>query len=367
MAGEALVRLRTTPPPLRHTDTLIIGGGQAGLATAYEIGRRGGEALVLEAHATLGDNWRARWAGLRLFTPNRYNSLPGLRFPGAPYDLPDRLAVADYLGAYATTHGLAVELGARVTRVVTDTEGGFLTETADGRHFTSRRVVIAAGAYRTPRLPSFAERLPPALPALHSSALSDPDAWLPEAGRRVLVVGAGASGGQLAVALSRKHHVTLAGRDPGALPRRLLGRDVYDFLYGLGLMGLRVDGVLGRRLAGRTDAGEIAVGPSVAQLAEAYGLTRVGRIDDYVEGGFRTVDGEVIHADAVVFATGYRNRYDFLQVAGALDAEGRPLHRAGVSPVAGLYWVGLHLMRRISSSLLGGVGADARDIARLTC
>ena len=346
--------------------TLIIGGGQAGLATAYAIGRRGGEALVLEAHPSLGDNWRRRWAGLRLFTPNRYNSLPGLAFPGRAYDLPDRLAVADYLAAYAKTHRLAVETGARVERVTQAADGGFRTTTADGRTFESRRAVVAAGAYRTPRVPGFAARLPAELPAVHSDEIRDPATWLPDPGRRVLVVGAGASGGQLAVALSRRHAVTLAGRDPGALPRRVLGRDVYDYLYGLGLMGLRVDGTLGRRLAGDGRGGEVTVGASVAEMAAAHGIARVGRIADY-DGGFVTEEGTALAADAVVFATGYRNRYPFLAaVAGALGADGAPLHNAGVSPVPGLYYVGLHLMRRISSSLLGGVGKDAEDIARLT-
>lgn len=355
-----------TLPTLRHTDTLIIGGGQAGLATAYEIGRRGGEALVLEAHDRPGDSWRHRWAGLRLFTPNRYNGLPGMPFPGRPYELPDRLAVADYLAAYAAAHGIAAETRARVTEVRRGPGEGFVTTLADGRRFGSRHVVVAAGAYRTPRLPRFAERLPAGLPAAHSSEIGDPDTWLTGGRQHVLVVGAGASGGQLAAALSRRHRVTLAGRDPGALPRRLLGRDVYDYLYGLGLMRLRVDGPLGRRLTRSAGAGEVTVGASVAEVAATHGLGRLGRVDDYREGGFVAGATRLTDVDAVVFATGYRNRYRFLRVDGALDEDGGARQVAGVSPVPGLYYVGLPLMRRISSSLLGGVGADAGAIAALT-
>ena len=350
------------------TDFLIIGGGQAGLAAARELRLAGHAARVLEAHARIGDNWRRRWAGLRLFTPARYSALPGLDFPADPYHLPSREAFADYLEAYAKTAELDVVTGACVTRLERGGGGeGFRTHVGEGRAFESRRVVIASGAYRTPRLPSFAERLPPSLPALHSSQIRSTDEWPGGKGKRVLVVGAGASGGQLAVLLSRKHEVTLAGRDPGTLPRTVLGRDVYDYLYGLRLLRVPVDGFLGRRLRGVPGEGEVTVGASVAERSAEYGVRRCARIEAYSGGAFRTSDGETVAGvEAVLFATGYRNRYDFVAVPGALDDDGRPVHRSGRSPVAGLYWMGLPMMRTLSSALVGGVGADARALAAST-
>ena len=348
------------------TDFLIIGGGQAGLAAARELRVAGHRVRVLEAHARLGDNWRRRFEGLRLFTPARYSALPGMDFPAAPYHLPDRLAFADYLEAYAKTAELDVVTGAEVTRLSVSGDG-FVAETSDGRAFEARSAVIASGAYRTPRLPGFAARLPASLPALHSSQIRDTDAWPGGEGKRVLVVGAGASGGQLAVLLSRKHEVVLAGRDPGALPRRVLGRDVYDFLFGLGLLRARVSGFVGKRLRGTPGKGEVTVGDDVAALAARHGIRRLGRVADFDGENFVTEDGaSVTDIQAVVFATGYDNRYDFVDVPGALGGDARPQHVAGRSPVRGLYWMGLPMMRTVGSGLIGGVGADARHLAATT-
>ena len=350
------------------TDAIVIGGGQAGLAAARELQKAGREVLVLEANARLGDNWRQRWEGLRLFTPARYSSLPGLAFPADPYHLPTRLEFADYLEAYAKTAGLDTVTGARVTRVSGRVDGvGFAIETADARTFECRHLTIASGAYRTPRLPGFAERLPTDLPALHSSEVRDTETWPGPDVAKVLVVGAGASGGQLAVLLSRKHEVVLAGRDPGALPRKVLGRDVYDYVFGLGVMSVPVDGWLGRRLRGAPGRGEVTVGARVEELAEANGIERCARVTDFTDRRFYTEEGQTVEGvGAVVFATGYDNRYDFVDIPGALDESGRPLHRGGRSPVAGLSWMGLPMMRRLSSALIGGVGADARALATST-
>lgn len=346
--------------------TLIIGGGQAGLATAYCLQRRGAEVHVLEAHAALGDNWRRRWIGLRLFTPNRYNCLPGSAFPGERYGLPDRCEVGDYLEAYAKTHGLAVSTNADVVSLTRDRDSGhFWLVTSDGRTYDAPNVVIAAGAYRTARVPGFAERLPAPLPRKHTSQLRDLSDWPGPNGKRVLIVGAGASGSQVAELLSERHEVILAGRDPGALPRRLLGRDIYDYLYGLGLMGLRPEGLLGRLIGGKAGGGEVGVGESADELAKRLGIRRCARIDGFREGAFVTSDGESLtDVDAVIFATGYDNRYPFVHLAGALDVDGKPLQEKGVSPVEGLFWAGLPMMRRFASSLLGGVGADAQFIAQ---
>ena len=346
-------------------DCLVIGAGQAGLAVSFHLAARGIPSLALEGHPRVGDVWRRRWAGLRLFTPGRYNALPGSPFPGPRYGLPDRLAVADYLEAYAGEHALDVRTDRQATAIEPLPAGaGFSVATDAGETFAARTLVVAAGAYRTPRKPGFAERLPPGLPAAHSSEIADPARWLPGAGRHVLVVGAGASGTQLAQLLSRHHRVTLAGRDPGHLPRRILGRDVYDLLYGTRLLRTRVDSPAGRLLARAPTGGEIRVGRAVDALAAEAGIARVARIADF-DGAFHTAEGTVVPGvDAVVFATGYRNAYPMLSgVPGALTADGSPAQRLGRSGVPGLWWVGLHLMRRINSSLLGGVGRDAREIA----
>ena len=347
------------------TDTIVIGAGQAGLAAAYYLQSRGVDYRVLEALPRVGDQWRRRWDGLRLFTPNRYNKLPGSDGPpGQPYGLPSALEVADYLEGYAREHGLRVTTGAEVA-CLTKPAGAFALTLRDGRRLKSRRVIVAGGAYRTARVPGFAARLAPTLAQVHTSALRSPAAWVEEHHlRHVLVVGAGASGHQVAKLLAPHTRVTLAGEDPGHLPRRVLGRDVYDFLYGLGVLPTRVDSLAGKVLAKAPTKGEIRVGERVDASARRHGIARCAKVADVSPQGLvHCVDGQrVTDVDGFVWATGYDNRYPFVEVAGALGADGKPLHTRGHSPVPGLYWMGLHLMRRVNSSLLGGVGRDACEL-----
>ncbi len=173
------------------------------------------------------------------------------------------------------------------------------------------------------------------------------------------------AGRKLLHAYIQSHDVILAGRDPGALPRKVLTRDVYDYLYGLGLMDLNPNRGLGRLIGSTPGAGEIGVGDSADAMAMRTGIRRVGRVADYESGAFVTEEGgSIVGVEAVVFATGYRNRYPWLGIEDALDEDGLPRQRQGISPIANLYWVGLPMMRRFGSSLLGGVGKDAAYIAK---
>lgn len=356
--------------PITMHDVIVIGGGQAGLATAYHLQKADVNYLVLDAHTRIGDSWRKRWKGLRLFTPNRYNALPGDHSsPGEPYGLPDRMTVADYLEAYVARNQLNVVNSAQVVSLRKNPTH-FEIETSDGTIRQAVKVIIAAGAYRTPRVLDFAERLRKTVKQAHTSEIEDPAEWLPADAKSVLVVGAGASGNQLSQAFAhlaqtrkQKLQIILAGEDPGALPRKVLGRDVYDYLYGLHILPLRVDSLMGRVLAKAPTKGEIRVGEFVDAVAKRMGIVRRGKLSAVNDHRFEFADGEPIdNIDAVVFATGYDNQYPFIQIPGALTSAGKPIHSLGISPVDGLYWMGLHLMRRINSSLLGGVAQDAKEI-----
>ncbi len=341
-------------------DAVVIGAGQAGLAAAYYLKRAGLQALTLEANERVGDVWRQRWEGLQLFTPNRYNSLPDAPFPGAPYALPGRLDVADYLEDYAQSHHLRIRTGARVVSLRQNTTG-FSVSLNDQQELQCSNIILATGAYRTPYIPAFANALPAEIVNLHVADLRSPDTWL--SGRqRVLVVGAGASGTQVALQLAQRHDITLAGHDPGHIPRSLFGRDIYDYLYGLHLLQARTTSMVGRVLAKAPIGGVIRVGKSVDQLASEAGILRRPRVMGFTEEVVYEDGSTDPHFDAVVYATGYRNAYPFVQVAGALTSAGEPLHQGGISPVNGLYWLGLNQLRRVNSSLLGGVGRDACEI-----
>ncbi len=337
------------------THTLIIGGGQAGLATGYHLQRAGSDFTILDAHPRVGDAWRNRWDSLTLFTPRRYDALPGRAFPGDPDGHPGKDEVADYLRDYAEHFALPVHTGCRVT-ALRPRPGGFVAETSTGG-WTAEQVVMAAGAFPTPSVPPFATRLDPSVVQLHSGEYRNP-AQVPAG--RVVVVGAGNTGVQIAgERAAHGRRVTLAYGERGpVLPQRLLGRDIFWWFSRLGTMGLSGDSRLGARIRAQNPI----IGTDMRRLLAA--VHRTGRIVGAESGALRSADDGRHDVDAVVWATGYRPSYPWLRVP-VLDARGHPVHRGGVSCWPGLYFVGLPWQRTRGSAVLGWVGDDAAVIARL--
>ena len=201
-------------------DTVVIGGGQAGLAIGYYLKRQNRRFVILEAGPRVGEAWRGRWDSLRLFTPAKYNGLPGLPFPGADFYFPTKDEVAEYLERYAQRFELPVRLNAKVD-ALTRRDGRYQL-TAGPQRLSAARVVVATGAFRRPRLPAYASELDPALVQLHSSAYRNPTQLPPGS---VLVVGAGNSGAEIALeAKASGRRVWLAGRGTGRIPADVLGR-----------------------------------------------------------------------------------------------------------------------------------------------
>ena len=351
-----------------HYDTLVIGAGQAGLAAAYYLQQAGRAYVALDAHARIGDNWRERWAGLRLFTPQRYSQLPGLppAWSTDEWYLPDRIETGNYLERYANHFSLNVRSGQQVTAV----ETGFTVRTGAGEVYRADHVIVATGAYRTPYRPPVARMFPATIHQVHSSEIRDVAA-IAERVDTVLVVGAGASGQQLATLFAETGtEVLLAGPQVQNLPRKVAGKDVYWWMYKSGIMRLRTDRGPGKLLV--SPGGEVTVGEQPAALAARPEVVRLrAHVDRYSSETltFReTKDAPAPlqwprgRAAAVVWCTGFRNAYPFLP-AGALDKHGRPDQQGGVSrTVPNLYFVGLPNQRRVNSALLHGVGADAKAI-----
>ena len=339
-----------------HYDTIVVGAGQAGLAAGYHLARSGLRFTILDSNQEIGAAWDRRWETLRLFTPVRYNALPGLKFPGAPYALPGKSDVAAYLRLYARTFSLPVQRGVTVTALHRN-PGGFVATTSDGSSLTASSVIVATGANQRPHIPAFASSISPAVVQMHSSDYRKP-AQVP--GGKVLVVGAGNSGAQIALELAAANRsVLLSGRDTGSLPRRLLGRDIYDWLWPT-IMRPSVDSALGRRLMhGRLFAGDPLVGMAPRALQRA-GLSRVGRTSSALEG-FPVLEAYGVARDirAIVWCTGFRPDFSWIEVP-VLGLDGYPAHRRGIaSAVPGLAFVGLRFQYRMGSALLGGVGEDA--------
>ena len=340
-------------------DTIVIGAGQAGLASAYYLQRARSQFLVLDRGGHIGESWLRRWDSLRLFTPVRYNSLPGLPFPGEPYALPVKDAVARYLEAYVAHFALPVRLNTRVSSLVSDADRFVVT--TDGETFAARSVIVATGAYHRAYIPAFASDLSPSLVQVHSSEYRNPDALPPGS---VLVVGAGNSGAQIALELAGSGRPTwLSGRDTGSIPRRVLGRDVYDWLWWT-VMRPSVDSWAGRRLMGQLFAGDPLVGFSRRTLIIPT-LTSVSRTVGVSNGYPRLDDGRVLEdVRTVVWCTGFRPDFRWIQLP-VFGPEGYPEHRRGiVTGAPGLGFVGLRYQYRIGSSLLGGVHEDAEYVVR---
>jgi putative flavoprotein involved in K+ transport len=339
--------------PVEPYDVIVVGGGQAGLAAAWQLRRQGLQFAVLEAADELGYTWRTRWESLRLFTPAEYDALPGRPFPAPAGSYPGKEAVADYLRDYAAAFHLPVELGTRVSRLQRS-DDGFRLSTPD-RTYTARQVIVATGPFQTPFVPPLAARLDDSVTQLHSAHYRSPDA-LPEG--PTLVVGGGNSGFQIAEELAATRPVELSvGSAYPALPHRLLGRDLFWWLTRSGLMRVSADSRLGRRLQTR----ETLIGTGRRGLQRA-GVRFRPRLVDAAGRTIRFADGTSREVDVVVWATGYRPDYAWIDIPGVLR-NGQVAHDRGVSEVPGLYFLGLPWQHTRGSALLGFVADDADHIA----
>jgi putative flavoprotein involved in K+ transport len=337
----------------RH-DVVVVGGGQAGLAIGYFLAQQGRDFTILEAAEEPAAAWRERWDSLKLFTPVRYNSLPGLDFPGDPDSYPGRDDVAAYLTNYARHFELPVELGSRV-RSIRKPDGSYLIE-LDDRIYEADQVVIATGPFHVPRVPPIAERLDPEVVQLHSSGYRSP-ADIPAG--TVLVVGGGNTGFQIAEELADSHDVHLSiGSRQTPLPQRILGRDLFWYLDGTGLIRKTRGSRIGRRAEGR----DTLIGSSPRTIRRR-GVELDPRAVDAEGSTVSFEDGTKVGARAVVWATGFGIDHAFIDLP-VFDDRGHLVHQRGVTQSPGLYFLGLTWQHTRGSALLGWVKEDAEFIAR---
>jgi putative flavoprotein involved in K+ transport len=400
---------------VEETDAVVIGAGQAGLTFSHDLSRRGVAHEVLE-RGRVGERWRSeRWESLNLLTPNWLNRLRG----GAAHADKDgflhRREFVDYLRSYANLTGTRVRESVDVL-AVEKRRGGFHVRTDSGE-WLARNVVVATGDCDTVSRPPHAIAAPPWLVQVDANRYRTPGR-LPPGG--VLVVGAGASGQQIAMELRRsgRRVVIAAGRHARML-RRYRGKDIWHWIERLGDLEQTIDEMPDREaarralsfgLSGRTGGENLdlsrlsALGITVTGRLEGWdGATArfsdnleidiadselrmhrlLDRIDDHIDtqpNGASCVParepvppialpaapcsldlgGERI--TTVIWATGYRRTYPWLHVP-VLDIAGEIEHRYGITPVAGLYVLGLRFQRRRASHFIGGVGADAAYLA----
>ena len=336
-------------------EVVVVGGGQAGLTIGYFLARQGRDFAILEAAAEPAVAWRQRWDSLKLFTPARYDGLPGLAFPGDPERYPGRDEVAAYLTDYARHFKLPVELNSRV-RSIRRGNGAYLVELVD-RAYEADQLVVATGPFQAPIVPAIAERLDAGIVQLHSSAYRSPDA-IP--GGRALVVGGGNTGFQIAEELSgsREVHLSIGSRQM-PLPQRILGRDLFWYLEATGLIRKTKASRIGRRMEGR----DTLIGSRPRALRRRHRVELHGRAVDAAGSTVRFSDGTEVEVRSIIWATGFGVDHSWINLP-VFDATGRVMHERGVTQSPGLYFLGLTWQHTRGSALLGWVKDDAQYIAQ---
>ncbi|HEX6263463.1 MAG TPA: NAD(P)/FAD-dependent oxidoreductase [Actinomycetota bacterium] len=344
-------------------DTIVIGGGQAGLSVGYHLARRGVPFLILDARERVGDAWRNRWDSLRLFTPNRFNGLPGMRFPGPRWRFPSKDEFADYLESYALRFELPVRRGMRVDHLTRN--GDRFVATAGDRSFETENVVIAMSSWQRPRVPDFASELDPGILQLHVADYRNPKQLRDG---DTLVVGAGNSGAEVAMDLAGSRRVWLSGPDTGHLPFRpetLVGRVLMPFVGRVIFHRvLTTSTPMGRRARPKMlKKGDRLIRVKPKDLAAA-GVERVPRTTGVEEGLPQLEDGRRLDVANVIWCSGFHPGFSWIDLPVLGPDE--PKHERGVVDAEpGLYFVGLKFLYAKSSEQIHGVGRDAARIADL--
>lgn len=340
---------------MKIVDVLIIGAGQAGMALAYYLQQSGQDYVLVEANPRVGDSWRKRYDSLVLFTPRRYCNLPGMDFPGEPNTFPTKDEAADYLERYVASFDLPVMLNTKVNQLHKEKDY-FIATTTQGE-IAARKVVVATGPFQKPYIPAFSAEIERNVFQTHSSAYIHPDQL--QKGN-VLVVGGGNSGAQIAVELQKTREVAISlSTNPAFKPLVIGGKSIFWFFDKLGLIQADIHSWRGKWLRSQP---EQIYGLELKSLIHEKKITVFPKATSSSGRTLHFENSTHMKVDNIVWATGFRLDYSWLNIPEALDLEGKPRHERGVSPVRNLYYIGLPWQNRRGSALLGWVGLDAKQL-----
>jgi putative flavoprotein involved in K+ transport len=336
----------------RHREVVVIGAGQAGLATGFYLRRTELSWTLVDEQPAPGGAWPRAWDSLHLFSPARFSSLPGWLMPAGAEECPTRDEAVDYLAQYEARYGLPVERPVHV-RAVTRRDGHFRIETDRGA-WTADVIVSATGSWARPILPDVPGRETFRGVQMHSAEYRNPDAL---AGTRVLIVGGGNSGAQVLAEVSRVADATWVTLDePRFLPDQVDGRYLFD--QATALYRAQKEG---RPPPPPASLGDIVMVPPVREARERGVLRAVRPFARMTEHGVVWPDGRAEDVDAVIWCTGYRAALEHLRPLGVVEADGRVAVRGTRSVREPRLWlVGYGNWTGFASATLIGVGRSAR-------
>lgn len=346
---------------MERFETVVVGGGQAGMATGYFLKRHGASFVILDAHQRVGDAWRSRWDSLRVFTPAKYDGLPGMRFPAPSFSFPTKDEVADYMEAYARRFELPVRTGVRVQDVRREGEA-LVVKSSDGP-FAAANVVVASGAFSSPKVPPFAAELKSEITQLHSSSYRNPSQLRDG---DTLVVGLGNSGAEIAWDVRAGRRVFVSGTASAQIPVKhgsALSAFAFPLIRFAGTYVLTVDTPVGRKVLPKMKNAPL-IRIKTKDL-DVEGIERVSRVVGVRDGMPLLADGRALDVANVIWCTGFRTDLSWLHLPHAFESDGKLAQYRGVATQEpGLYFVGMERQYAAVSEVLPGVGRDAAYVAR---
>ncbi|EJR65009.1 hypothetical protein IIO_01649 [Bacillus cereus VD115] len=333
-------------------DVIIVGAGQAGLAIGYYLKQAGYSFLLLEAGDRVGDSWRNRYDSLQLFTPREYSSLPSMILKGEGNGFPSKDEIATYLEEYARHFKLPVQLQTEVLKIKKEKD---IFELHTSKEILqSKKIIIASGGFQQPFIPSFSQHLSSHIFQIHSSQYKSPSQIRKG---RVLVVGGGNSGMQIAVELAKTHEVTMSiGHPLTFLPLHLFRKSIFNCLEKLGLLYAEVNTKRGKWFQKRQDP---IFGFEGKELIRSGTIKLQEKVVSASGNNIMFKNGDTYSAESVIWSTGFAQDYKWIEIEKAVNEKGFPNHINGISPVRGLYYIGLPWQSQRGSALICGVGKDA--------
>lgn len=337
-------------------DVVVIGGGQAGLVTGYELQKSNRKFLILDKNKAIGDSWRNRYDSLTLFATRRYSSLPGLKLDGDQAGYPTKDQLADYLDNYVTEFSLPIKLGIDVT-LLEKSDEIYHVKTSEDESLYARVVVLATGGFEIPNVLKMSENFSKNIIQFTPSNYQRPS-QVPNG--TILIAGDGATCRQVAKELSKTHDVVMAtGAKRKVKPQQIFGKDYFWWLDKLGILRVTKQSWFGKYMIRKAPFPGHKL--NISDLKKD-GVKIVGLLESADGENVSFSSGETLKIKSILWALGYKYNFDWIKIKNVTDQKNNLIEHRGVTSVKGLYAIGRMWQWTHGSATLTGVGSDAKYI-----